>query len=236
MNFVKTNEYDNFLAQLRQISFCTVQRTLYYRRDLVAFRSKDGKLKTKDYPQFGSEYANLTEAEQARAEEVYSHYCGFSDDVSYMKNTRSNRLTCFMPALSGTASRQTPPKEGEIIFGHVEDSPRGGKRFIWWNFAMKQDRNFANLLLGNESFSKDKLPKKLVIESHACSNWKLFLLAKALHFQDMDYFLNQIERFGEQPLELNLACSLDEWLQQHVAPLLPEFYKEFRRNTSLARP
>ena len=139
-----------------------------------------------------------------------------------------------MPAPSSLLSKQTLPTVGEIIFGHTEEDDRGeGKRrFIWWNFATPQDRNFANLLLGKSTYSSGKLEKKLVIRNPDDSNWTLFLLAKALHFRDMDYFVDLLQRNGEKPPELNLGCPLNIWLARTVAGIVPEFLQELRRKTS----
>src|SRR3989338_2396887 len=135
MNF-ETNRYEEFLVQLCQLQFCTVQNVLRKREDLSSFIAKDGRKTTSRDPWFGACYDELTEAEETRAELKYSYYCGHADDVFYRKPTQSGKRECFMPAPSSLLSKQTLPTVGEIIFGHTEEDDRGeGKRrFIWWNF------------------------------------------------------------------------------------------------------
>jgi hypothetical protein len=210
---------DNFLTELRQLTFCTVETVLKRRDDLIGFRTTDGRWTTPRDPWFGDAYATLGEEGRARTEMRYRYYCGHADDVFYRKPTRSDKRLCFMPALPAYLERQTPPVVGEIIFGSVDENGPEGRRFFWWTFATKQDRNFAGLLSGN-------LEKKLVIFTPR-QNWTLFLLAKALHFRDVGYFADTLREHGEYPPHLCLSVPLLEWLVRCDVPLLaPEFWKE----------
>ncbi|HEY4508295.1 MAG TPA: hypothetical protein VJJ55_01410 [Candidatus Paceibacterota bacterium] len=231
---IETEPYENFLKHLGKLRFRTVQKVLKRRDDLTAFRARNGRWTTLRDPWFGDAYAELSEAERERADLRYRYYCGHADDIFYRSVTRSDKQTCFLPAFLPPVSREIPPLVGDIIFGHVEEDGPQGPRFIWWNAASAHDRNFANLLSGRASYSSAKLEKKLVLQDSSGPNWKLFLLAKALHFRDANYFADQVRQYGAEPQFLRLRCPLAEWLERHIGNLLPEFLDEFRRK--LAAP
>lgn len=231
------NQYDAFWAQLSTLRFCTVKKVLSHRRDLESFRVRGGEWVTSDSPWFGQTYGDLSPEYLASAELRYSYYCGhasgYGSDVFFRKPTKTDKRACFIPARSDFLSRQTLPIVGEIIFGTVDEDGPEGPRFFWWNFAAKQDQNFAALLLGRETFSSAKLEKKLVIKDAVRHNWDLFLLAKALHFRDVGYFVDEIGRNGARPAHLELPSTLEDWLRSRVSELAPEFWKEFQSAVSL---
>lgn len=226
--------YEDFMAQLRQLSFCTVTKVLKKREDLCAFRMRDGSWITDRDSSFGAAYAELTEENRERAECVYRYYCGFTEDsVFFSRQTRSIKRECFMSVSSVLSARKSPPVVGEIIFGHIDENGTEGRRFFWWNFAIREACNFANLLSRRMTYSTGKLETKLVIRNReGPQDWTLFLLAKALHFRDVDYFVEQVQRFGKQPPQLCLKCTIDKWLWRNVSNLLPKFYEEFMHKIS----
>lgn len=225
--------YENFLTQLRQLSFCTTQTVVKKRKDLCAFRARDGSWITDIDSSFGAAYGELTEEERAHTESLYRYYYGHADYVFYSMHTKSIKQECFMPVSSVLSARKSPPVVGEIIFGRIEERGPEGKRFFWWNFATREDRNFANLLSGRMTYSTGKLETKLVIRNReGPPDWTLFLLAKALYFRDVDYFVEQAQGFGKQPPQLCFKCQIDKWLWRNVSDLLPKFYEEFMHKIS----
>jgi hypothetical protein len=226
----ESGEYDRFLSQLRRLTFCRVENVLKRRESLISFRSRTGARMTSDSPWFGQAYADLQPNDLVSAELIYGYYCGHADGVFYRKPTKSDKRECFIPALRTLLTRRTLPVIGELIFGYIDEFGPEGRRFFWWNFATMQDKHFADLLLGRETFSAGKIEKKLVISDATQTNWSLFLLAKAIHFRDVGYFADLIRRKGFDMRDLGLNEPLDDWfLRRRIQYLVPEFWREFRR-------
>lgn len=227
MNFTSP-KYELFLEELGQLFFGVVEKVLKRRDDLASLLTKEGTKTTSEDPWFGAELAKLTDEERRDAKLEYRYFCGFADDVFFRKPAKSDKSACFLPVDRSSLCRQTLPQIGEIIFGPTEEAPEGGRRFIWWNYATEQDRRFANLLLGKASYGNGKLEKKLVFEDRSGMNWKLFMLAKALRFKDVDYFADLMRRSGFSR-KITRGWNIEWWLSKHVEDLLPGFLDEVRK-------
>lgn len=221
--------YQAFLTQLRRLSFFQVAKILKRREDLVALTDKDGVRITPEDPSFGAYFNSLkTEQEQREARLEYRYFCGFAGDIFFRNSARSDRQVYFLPIIKDPEYLHGPPALGDYLMGETEQSPDtvGGMRFIWWTRLHKQDYRFVQIMLGQPRHLTEKFERKLTVEYRGCRDRRLFLLAMALHFRDIAFFMD-LARRGEIVRGNKYTDSVGEWLHRHVAPLLPDFWEQF---------
>jgi len=223
----KGNEYESFLAKLRQLKFAKIVFVQAPRRDLTAFVGLDG-LVTDSVPWFGDCYAQLGNEGRERAEKIYSYYFGQAggdtgEDIFFCKKSRSGlEKVCFLPTYLPDSGQFTP-RVGDIIFGHTGIGREGrGLRFLWWQTASFADKHFADLLCGRAIFSPGKLEKKLRVMQDGQPNHTLFLLAQALKKEpDLDFFVDLARSRKGMPI--------GPWLNHHISRIRPDFCAAFER-------
>jgi len=219
--------YQAFLTQLRRLDFHQVSKVLKRREDLVALTDKDGVRITPEYPSFGTAFDSLkTEQEKREAKLEYRYFCGFTDNVFFVISARSYQQICFLPIISASEYLRGLPESGDYLMGETEESPDGGRRFIWWIRIHKQDHMFVQIILGQAHYSAEKLERKLTVEYRGRCDRRLFLFAKALHFRDVAFFVDLAKR-GEMVQGDKHTDSVREWLYHHIARLLPDFWEQF---------
>lgn len=222
------NGYEMFLDELRNLRFCRVSLFVAKRADLVNFVAKDGRCADVSDPWFGDAWAQYTEAEQQQSLAEYCYYYGKADGntVYFCKKSRTDRTICFLPTRIPVEHRYRLPRAGTYIFGHV-NTGEVGLRFDWWDRIEEAEVRLVGLLLGTTTFSESKIERKLTIEGRDFTDRTPFLLAKALHFRDVDYFTDLMRR-GEPLGVSDQGQDVYQWLYKKVANLVPEFWEEFK--------
>jgi hypothetical protein len=225
------NSYEIFLDKLRQLRFSRVSLLVVKRENLISFRAKNGTITTVKDPWFGEARAQFTDAEWEQTQAEYSYYYGKVDNNTafFCKKSRTDHTTCFLPTHIPVEHRYQLPRPGHYIFGHVSDGSEG-PRFEWWDRIEEADVRLVGLLLGTMTFSKEKLEKKLTINMDGYTDRTPFLLAKALYFRDVDYFVNLMEK-GESSRGHGQGQGIYHWLYEKTSDLLPEFWEEFKIKT-----
>jgi hypothetical protein len=224
------SSYDLFLEELRKLRFCEVSFFVAKREDLISFVAKDGAPTTVKDPWFSNARGEFTNEEWRHALVEYTYYYGkaANDTVYFCKKSRTDRRFWFLPTRLPIEHRYLLPQPGQFIFGPVSSGPIGPV-FEWWERIEKADALLAGLLLGTMTFSQGKIEKKLTINRDGYTDRTPFLFAKALHFRDVDFFVN-LMKSGESSRGFGRGRPIYFWLKENIADILPEFWEEFRAN------
>ena len=223
------DDWNQFLARLRQLSFCTVTTMLMKRKDLAAFIDKRGHVITNESPtEFGPRRAEFAKDEWLCAKAEYTYYCGFAGSVFFSKNSRSDRQVCFMP-VSPSDHRFGMPKENDTIFGQIDEHDPQNRKFIWWDVASKQDQRFAGVLLGTVQFSQQNLEAKLTVRNEeGQADRTLYLLAMALRYHDAHFFRQNGPQGRNSSFCGRTGTPVVEWLEQEILDIAPDFCAKVR--------
>lgn len=211
---------EQFKIALRQLAFREVDYVIKERKNATALRTSDGGIVTKDDPAgFSSVASTLSLADWENECVRYSFYYGKTiDEVYFCKSSRGNGKIHFTPAFPKDYYFGRPLPH-ETIVGVIIPSDRGGLRYEWWDCATKADQRFVEMILGKRTFStRQKMETKLTVGN----NRLLFHLVMALHFSDVDYFVDLAKRdqyIDEGPK----SFSVDEWLTRHLMKIIPNF-------------
>lgn len=210
---------EQFKTAISRLAFREVDYEIHKREDAVALETPYGKAVTRDEPgNFSSVAATLSLADWDSERVRYSFYYGkTTGGVYFCKTSRGARKVYFTPAFPKDHFFGRPLPH-ETIVGIIVPSDNGGLRYEWWNCATKADQRFVDIILGHETFSPQKIETKLTVGG----NRLLFHLVMALHFFDVDHFVN-LARSGQKIDEGRRRFPVMDWLYLRVNAIAPDF-------------
>jgi|ERR1035437_1028469 hypothetical protein len=228
---VETERSREIVDYLRKITFAPVKKVLARREDLESFDVKHpGRGRVDQYNHDFGEQIDLwgsTDRIKEHANPEFGFFCGFAEEIHFGSRSRCSQPPPFPLVAYGNGVIHTP-KVGDMLMGMTQHNDRG-ELFSWWSLSCVQEKRFRDVMVGQTSFSADKLESKLTIPTTGnYTDGRLFWAVKALHpnYGDPAFFARiyreqQTGRFDER------VPRVDWWLRKNILPINPSFFDEF---------